>query len=156
MSAITLIVNGEHYDVDVTPEMPLLWVLRDVLGMTGTKYSCGTGVCGACTVLLDGHAVRSCVLPFSAVGDQEIITIEGLSPNGSHPLQKAWVEEGVSECGYCQPGQILTAVDFLSRNPNPSDQEIKIAMSNVLCRCGTYNRIRRAIHRAAEEMRLDG
>jgi len=153
MSEIVLIINGEQYDLGVTPEMPLLWVLRDVLGLTGTKYSCGTGVCGACTVLLDGHAVRSCVLPVSAVGDQEIITIEGLSPDGSHPVQQAWIEVGVSECGYCQTGQILTAVDFLSRNPNPSGDEIEAAMSNVLCRCGTYNRIRQAIHLAAERMR---
>jgi isoquinoline 1-oxidoreductase alpha subunit len=150
MSEIILVVNGEKFDLDVPPEMQLLWVLRDVLGLTGTKYGCGIGLCGTCTVLVDGKAIRSCLLPVTSVTEREITTIEGLSPDGSHPLQQAWVEEGVSECGYCQPGQILTAVDLLSRNPNPSDEEIDDAMSGVLCRCGSYNRIRRAIHRAAQ------
>ena len=150
MSEIILVVNGEKFDLDVPPEMPLLWVLRDVLGLTGTKYGCGIGLCGTCTVLVDGKAVRSCLLPVTSVTESEITTIEGLSPDGSHPLQQAWVEDGVSECGYCQPGQILTAVDLLSRNPNPSDEEIDDAMTRVLCRCGSYNRIRRAIHRAAQ------
>lgn len=153
MSEMVLVVNGEQYDIDLSPEMPLLWVLRDVLSLTGTKYSCGMGNCGSCTVLLDGRAVRSCILPVSEVGERGIVTIEGLSPDGNHPVQQAWIEVGVSECGYCQPGQILTAVDFLSRKPNPSDEEIKAAMSAVLCRCGTYNRIRQAIHLAAERMR---
>jgi len=150
MSELILVVNGEKFDLDVPPEMPLLWVLRDVLGLTGTKYGCGIGLCGTCTVLVDGKAIRSCLLPVTSVTEREITTIEGLSPDGSHPLQQAWVEEGVSECGYCQPGQILTAVDLLSRNPNPSDEEIDDAMSRVLCRCGSHNRIRRAIHRAAQ------
>ena len=150
MSELILVVNGEKFDLDVPPEMPLLWVLRDVLGLTGTKYGCGIGLCGTCTVLVDGKAIRSCLLPVTSVTEREITTIEGLSPDGSHPLQQAWVEEGVSECGYCQPGQILTAVDLLSRNPNPSDEEIDDAMSRVLCRCGSYNRIRRAIHHAAQ------
>jgi isoquinoline 1-oxidoreductase alpha subunit len=150
MSEIILVVNGEKFDLDVPPEMPLLWVLRDVLGLTGTKYGCGIGLCGTCTVLVDGKAIRSCLLPVTSVTEREITTIEGLSPDGSHPLQQAWVEEGVSECGYCQPGQILTALDLLSRNPNPSDEEIDDAMSGVLCRCGSYNRIRRAIHRATQ------
>jgi len=150
MSELILVVNGEKFDLDVPPEMPLLWVLRDVLGLTGTKYGCGIGLCGTCTVLVDGKAIRSCLLPVTSVTEREITTIEGLSPDSSHPLQQAWVEEGVSECGYCQPGQILTAVDLLSRNPNPSDEEIDDAMSRVLCRCGSYNRIRRAIHHAAQ------
>jgi len=151
MASFSLSVNGEAKTVDVDSDTPLLWVLRDALGMTGTKYSCGIGLCGACTVLLDGKASRSCNLPVSEVGSREITTIEGLSANGDHPLQSAWIEENVSQCGYCQPGQILAAVALLAGNPNPTDDDINEAMSGNLCRCGTYQRIRRAIHRAAEE-----
>jgi aerobic-type carbon monoxide dehydrogenase small subunit (CoxS/CutS family) len=144
-------VNSVEHRVDVAADMPLLWVLRDVLGLTGTKYGCGEGVCGTCTVLLDGVAIRSCVAPASAVEGGEVLTIEGLSEDGSHPLQRAWIEEDVGECGYCQPGQIMTALALLTENPKPSDEEIGQTMSGVLCRCGTYNRIRRAIQRAAQE-----
>ena len=127
----------------------MLWVLRDNLGLTGTKFSCGIGQCGACTVLIDGEPTRSCVTLISQVEGQAITTIEGLSTDGSHPVQKAWLEDHVTQCGYCQPGQILNAVALLEKNPNPSDEEIDAAMQNVLCRCGTYQRIRRAIHTAA-------
>ncbi len=150
MASITLRVNGQEATVDVSPDMPLLWVLRDTLGLTGTKFGCGIGACGACTVLLDGKATRSCTLRVSQVGDREITTIEGLSPNGDHPLQQAWLDENVSQCGYCQPGQIMTAAALLADTPHPTDEEIDAAMSGNLCRCGTYQRIRRAIHRAAE------
>jgi isoquinoline 1-oxidoreductase alpha subunit len=152
MTTFALTVNGRQYTVDVLEDTPLLWVLRDTLGLTGTKYGCGEGVCGACTVLLGGVATRSCLIPISAADGGEILTIEGLSEDGSHPLQRAWIEVGVSECGYCQPGQIMTALALLNENPNPADEDIDRAMSGVICRCGTYNRIRRAIHRAAEEM----
>lgn len=151
MPPFSLNINGESRSVDVDADTPLLWILREMVGLTGTKYSCGQGVCGTCTVLLDGKAVRSCILPISEVGSQEITTIEGLSLSGDHPLQKAWLAEDVSQCGYCQPGQIMTAAALLAENPNPSDEEITAAMSGNLCRCGTYLRIRRAIHRAAEE-----
>ncbi len=149
MSLINLLVNGVQHQVDVDPAMPLLWVLRDILGLTGTKYSCGIGQCGACTVHLDGRAVRSCTLPVSEVAGKTITTIEGLGAEGLHPLQKAWLAESVPQCGYCQPGQIMTAAALLAENPNPSDDEIDAAMSGNLCRCGTYQRIRRAIHRVA-------
>ena len=152
MSTFTLIVNGKQHSVDVPKDTPLLWVLRDTLGLSGTKYGCGEGVCGACTVLLDGAATRSCLIPISAADGGEVLTIEGLSKDGDHPLQRAWIKVGVSECGYCQPGQIMTALDLLNGNPNPSDEEIMRAMAGVICRCGTYNRIRQAIHHAAEEM----
>jgi isoquinoline 1-oxidoreductase alpha subunit len=151
MTPITLSVNGQSQTVDVHPDTPLLWVLRDALGLTGTKYSCGQGLCGACTVHLDGEAVRSCRVPVSDVGDRQITTIEGLSSDGGHPLQQAWTVENVVQCGYCQPGQIMTAAALLARNPSPTDADIDAAMSGVLCRCGTYQRIRRAIHRAAEQ-----
>jgi isoquinoline 1-oxidoreductase alpha subunit len=151
MTPITLSVNGQSQTVDVHPDTPLLWVLRDALGLTGTKYSCGQGLCGACTVHLDGEAVRSCRVPVSDVGDRQITTIEGLSSDGGHPLQQAWTVENVVQCGYCQPGQIMTAAALLARVPSPSDADIDAAMSGVLCRCGTYQRIRRAIHRAAEQ-----
>jgi aerobic-type carbon monoxide dehydrogenase small subunit (CoxS/CutS family) len=151
MTEITLNVNGNEWMVEANPEMPLLWVLRDLLGLTGTKYSCGIGVCGTCTVHLDGKAVRSCVTPVSEAAGKEIITIEGLSPDGSHPVQQAWIDEKVSQCGYCQPGQIMAAAALLDKNPNPSDADIDGAMSANLCRCGTYQRIRRAIHIAAQE-----
>lgn len=151
MTPITLTVNGQSQTVDVDPDTPLLWVLRDALGLTGTKYSCGQGLCGACTVHLDGEAVRSCRVPVSDVRDRQITTIEGLSPDGGHPLQQAWSAEKVVQCGYCQPGQIMTAAALLARVPSPSDADIDAAMAGVLCRCGTYQRIRRAIHRAAEQ-----
>jgi len=151
METFTLTVNGLDRKVEVDPDMPLLWVLRDVLGLTGTKYACGEGVCGACTVLLDGAATRSCMTPVSAAAGSEVLTIEGLSEHGDHPLQRAWIEEDAGECGYCQPGQIMTALALLKRNPAPTDKEINQIMSGNLCRCGTYNRIRRAIRRAAEE-----
>jgi aerobic-type carbon monoxide dehydrogenase small subunit (CoxS/CutS family) len=149
-------VNNRTMDTDAAPDTPLLWVLRDHLGMTGTKYGCGMALCGACTVHLDGAAVRSCVLPLSAVADRAITTIEGLSPDRSHAVQKAWLEIDVPQCGYCQSGQIMSAAALLQRNPNPSDDEIDAAMSGNLCRCGTYPRIRKAIHRAAELRGIGG
>ncbi len=152
MASLKLHVNGEEHLVDVDPETPLLWVLRDTLGLTGTKYSCGMSLCGACTVLLDDEAVRSCVTAASEAVGRKITTIEGLGAKGLHPLQKAWIEEEVPQCGYCQSGQILAAAALLLRNPDPSDADIDEAMSEILCRCGTYGRIRRAIHRAAKEV----
>ena len=149
MAFLTLVVNGETLQVDVDPATPLLWVLRDSLGLTGTKYSCGAGICGSCTVHVDGVATRSCVSAVSGVEGRSVTTIEGLSPDGSHPVQEAWLAEGVSQCGYCQPGLIMTAAAFLARNPDPSDQEIDEAMASTLCRCGTYPRIRRAVRRAS-------
>ena len=131
--------------------MPLLWVLRDVLELTGTKYSCGEGLCGACTVLMNGKATKSCITPISTVVGREITTIEGLSEEGNHPVQKAWMTENVSQCGYCQPGQIMTAVALLAENPNPTNAIIDEVMSDTLCRCGTYQRIRRAIHLVVED-----
>jgi aerobic-type carbon monoxide dehydrogenase small subunit (CoxS/CutS family) len=145
----TLNVNGESHSVEAGPDTPLLWVLRDELGLTGTKFGCGEALCGACTVLINGAPVRSCVMPLSAVAGSNIVTIEGLSPDGTHPVQKAWLEEDVPQCGYCQSGQILVAAALLEQNKNPSDDDIDAALSGVLCRCGTYQRIRRAIHRAA-------
>ena len=150
MPTYTLNVNNETYQVDVLEDTPLLWVLRDSLELTGTKYSGGIGQCGTCAVLIDGKPKRSCIIPVSSVGGSTITTIEGLSPDGSHPVQKAWLDQHVTQCGYCQPGQIMNVVALLDENPNPSDEEIDAAMSNVLCRCGTYQRIREAIHRAAE------
>jgi isoquinoline 1-oxidoreductase alpha subunit len=150
MTSITLTINNKEQSLDVDPEMPLLWVLRDMLNLTGTKYSCGLGLCGTCTVHLDGEAVRSCVTPVSEVAGRSIVTIEGLSPDGSHPVQQAWAAESVTQCGYCQPGQVMAAVALLAENPRPTDIEIDTAMAGNLCRCGTYQRIRRAIHRAAE------
>lgn len=146
---ITLNVNGRSVEVDVDPETPLLWVLRDTIGLTGTKYGCGMALCGACTVHLDGEPVRACVLPLSAVGTQQVTTIEGLSSDRSHPVQQAWMEIDVPQCGYCQSGQIMSAAALLARNAKPSDADIDAAMSGNLCRCGTYPRIRSAIHRAA-------
>lgn len=151
MSAVTLKINGESHTVDVTPDMPLLWALRDKLNLVGTKYSCGIGVCGTCTVLVNGMPMRSCTMPAVSTAGMEITTIEGLDPDGNHPVQKAWNDEDVPQCGYCQPGQILTASALLERNPDPSDEDIDAAMSSVLCRCGTYPRIRKAIHRAVKE-----
>ena len=149
MSSTSLLINGEIHPVDVAPEMPLLWVLRDMLDLTGTKYSCGKGLCGACTVHLDGVAVRSCITPVSAAASSGITTIEGLSPSADHPLQRAWESEKVPQCGYCQPGQIMAAAALLSSNPHPNEAEIDDAMSGILCRCGTYQRIKKAIQVAA-------
>ena len=146
----TLLINGRRHDVDVAADMPLLWVLRDILNFTGTKFGCGAGLCGACTVHLDGQPARSCSLQVRAVGNRAITTIEGLSEDGSHPVQRAWVEEDVPQCGYCQAGQVMSAAALLARTKNPTDEEIDAAMAGNLCRCGTYPRIRRAIHRAAE------
>jgi isoquinoline 1-oxidoreductase alpha subunit len=147
--AITLKVNGRSATVDVPPDTPLLWVLRDVLNLHGTKYGCGIGQCGACTVHLGGKAVRSCLTPVSVVGSSAIMTIEGLSPDGLHPLQKAWVAVDVPQCGYCQAGQIMSAAALLAKTAHPTDQDIDEAMSGNLCRCGTYVRIREAVHIAA-------
>jgi aerobic-type carbon monoxide dehydrogenase small subunit (CoxS/CutS family) len=151
MALIPLKVNGADRPVDVHPDTPLLWVLRDTLGLTGTKFGCGKAVCGSCTVLLNGEAIRSCVTPVSEVAGKEILTVEGLSVDGSHPLQRAWTEEEVPQCGYCQPGQLMAAAALLRQKPSPTDADIDEAMSGVLCRCGTYQRIRRAIHRAAQQ-----
>jgi isoquinoline 1-oxidoreductase subunit alpha len=147
---ISITVNNQVVNVDAEPDTPLLWVLRDHLGMTGTKYGCGMALCGACTVHIDGAATRSCVLPLSAVSGKSITTIEGLSRDRSHEVQKAWLEIDVPQCGYCQSGQIMSAAALLTGNPKPSDADIDAAMSGNICRCGTYPRIRRAIHRAAE------
>jgi aerobic-type carbon monoxide dehydrogenase small subunit (CoxS/CutS family) len=147
--AIAFTLNGKPQSVDVNPNMPLLWVLRDTLGMTGTKFGCGMALCGACTVHIDGAATRSCVTPISTVAGKTVTTIEGLSPERSHPVQQAWMEVDVPQCGYCQSGQIMSAAALLSKNPQPSDAEIDEAMKGNICRCGTYQRIRQAIHRAA-------
>ena len=144
-------VNGRVHDVDVEPDMPLLWVLRDVLKMAGTKYGCGIAQCGACTVHRAGVAIRSCSTPVSTIGTAAITTIEGLSANGNHPLQIAWQDIDVPQCGYCQAGQIMSAAALLAKTPKPTDADINTAMSGNLCRCGTYSRIRKAIHRAAGE-----
>ena len=146
----TLKVNGQTLDVDASPDTPLLWVLRDHLNMTGTKYGCGMALCGACTVHVDGAATRSCVLPLQAVAGRAVTTIEGLSQDRSHAVQKAWIEIDVPQCGYCQSGQIMSAAALLKSNPHPSDADIDAAMSGNICRCGTYPRIRRAVHRAVE------
>ena len=151
MASMRLTVNGAEHTVDVHPDMPLLWVLRDVLNLTGTKYGCGMGLCGACTVHLDGAAVRSCSTSVGEAAEKQITTIEGLSPERSHPLQRAWMAEHVPQCGYCQAGQIMNAATLLANNPNPSAAEIDAAMAGNLCRCGTYQRIRQAIQRAAKE-----
>ena len=143
-------VNGKKYELDVERDMPLLWVLRDEIGLTGTKYGCGVGACGACTVQIEGNAVRSCVIPVSSVEEQNIKTIEGLSEDGkSHPLQRAWIELQVPQCGYCQSGMLMAAATLLERKPNPSDAEINFEMTNI-CRCGTYTRVKKAIHRASQ------
>jgi aerobic-type carbon monoxide dehydrogenase small subunit (CoxS/CutS family) len=149
MATLTLMINGLAQTVDAEPSMPLLWALRDLLGLTGTKFSCGAGLCGACTVLIEGEAVRSCVTPVSAVADRAVTTIEGLSADGTHPVQQAWLAEAVAQCGYCQAGQIMTAAALLSKTPKPSDADIDAAFADTLCRCGTYTRIRRAVQRAA-------
>ena len=145
-----LLVNGQTQTVDAAPDTPLLWILRDHLNLVGTKYGCGVGMCGACTVHLNGQAMRSCQLPVSAVAGQRIVTIEGLDATASHPLQKAWVDLDVAQCGYCQAGQIMSAAALLANNPHPNDSDIDGAMTGNLCRCATYMRIRAGIHRAAE------
>jgi aerobic-type carbon monoxide dehydrogenase small subunit (CoxS/CutS family) len=147
--AIQVTINGKPQSVDVPPNMPLLWVLRDTLGMTGTKFGCGMALCGACTVHIDGVATRSCITPISSVAGKKVTTIEGLSPDRSHPVQRAWIEVDVPQCGYCQSGQIMSASSLLAQNPKPSDSEIDEAMKGNICRCGTYQRIRAAVHRAA-------
>ena len=149
MSPITFTVNGKSRSVTDSPDTPLLWVLRDTLGLTGTKLGCGIAQCGACTVHLDGVATRTCVLPVAAVAGKRVTTIEGLSPNRGHAVQQAWIAEDVPQCGYCQSGQIMAAAALLAKNPSPSDADIDAAMTNI-CRCGTYQRIRAAIHRAAK------
>jgi aerobic-type carbon monoxide dehydrogenase small subunit (CoxS/CutS family) len=147
--AITFTLNGESQTVDVSPDMPLLWVLRDTLNKTGTKFGCGMALCGACTVHINGVATRSCITQVSTVAGKKVTTIEGLSVDGSHPVQQAWMEEDVPQCGYCQSGQIMSAVALLAKTPNPTDAQIDDAMTGNICRCGTYQRIRKAIHRAA-------
>ena len=148
--AITFTLNGKSQSVDVDPQMPLLWVLRDTLNLTGTKFGCGMALCGACTVHINGEATRSCITPVSAVPGKKITTIEGLSEEGNHPVQQAWIEIDVPQCGYCQSGQIMSAAALLTKKPQPSDSDIDDFMSGNICRCGTYQRIRKAIHRAAE------
>ena len=145
-------INGTEYQVNVLPDTPLLWVLRDNIGLTGTKYGCGMALCGACTVHVDGAAVRSCVTPAKNVIGKNVTTIEGLSSEGLHPVQKAWIEDDVPQCGYCHSGQIMAAAALLAKNPSPNDQDIDTFMAGNICRCGTYQRIRRAIHRAAKMM----
>jgi isoquinoline 1-oxidoreductase alpha subunit len=149
--AIDVNINGESHSLDVDPQMPLLWAVRDIAGLTGTKFGCGKALCGACTVHLDGQPVRSCSLPVSAAAGKTVTTIEGLSADGNHPVQEAWRELNVPQCGYCQSGQIMSAAALLERIPNPSDTDIDNAMSGNICRCGTYTRVRKAIHRAAED-----
>ena len=148
--AVSLTVNGRSHELDVEPEMPLLWALREDLGLTGTKYGCGIAQCGACTVHVDGEPVRACITPVASVAGRRITTIEGLSPDASHPVQRAWIEHTVPQCGYCQSGQVMAAAALLARSPEPTDAEIDRAMAGHLCRCGTYPRIRAAIHRAAQ------
>lgn len=143
-------INGQPHDVDVDPEMPLLWVLRDIVGLTGTRFGCGEALCGACVVHVDGEARRSCVLPVRRVADHEVMTIEGLSPDGDHPLQQAWVDLGVPQCGYCQAGQIMSAAALLRQVPSPTDEQIDQSLAGNICRCGTYVRIRSAVKKAAQ------
>jgi isoquinoline 1-oxidoreductase alpha subunit len=151
VASITFSVNGTNQTVNVHPDMPLLWVLRDILNLTGTKFGCGEGLCGACTVHLNGAAIRSCSTTIGAVAGKAVLTIEGLAPDSNHPLQRAWIAERVPQCGYCQAGQLMTAAALLTKNPNPSAADIDAAMAGNLCRCGTYQRIRHAIQRAAKE-----
>ena len=152
MAVFTITVNGVEHTVDVLPDTPLLWVIRDTLAMTGTKFGCGMAQCGACTIHLNGAPIRSCVTPIAAAVGSQITTIEGLSNDGSHPVQRAWLAEDVPQCGYCQSGQIMSATALLAQNPDPTDTDIDAFMSGNVCRCGTYGRIRKAIHRAAEAM----
>jgi aerobic-type carbon monoxide dehydrogenase small subunit (CoxS/CutS family) len=153
---IKLKVNGREFEVDVLPDTPLLWVIRENIGLTGTKYGCGMALCGSCTVHANGEAIRSCVTPVTSVVGKEITTIEGLSPDGSHPVQRAWVDDDVPQCGYCHPGQIMSAAALLAKIPKPSDNDIDTYMSGNICRCGTYQRIRRAIHKASKMMAEGG
>lgn len=153
MSALKLSINGKSHTIEVDENMPILWALREVVGLTGTRYGCGIAQCGACTIHLDGEAVRSCSLPVSAAVGKKITTIEGLSAKGNHPVQQAWAEVDVPQCGYCQSGQIMSAAALLRENPQPTDEDIDIAMQGNICRCGTYTRIRKAIHLAAEKAR---
>ena len=146
---VHLSVNGKNYEIDVAPEMPILWAIRDIIGLTGTKYGCGTGICGSCSILLNGSSIRSCITPVSLAIGKEITTIEGVEDINKNLLD-AWREFNVPQCGYCQPGQLVSALALLNENPNPSDDDIDTAMSGNICRCGTYTRIRKAIHRAAE------
>ncbi|MBN9504192.1 MAG: (2Fe-2S)-binding protein [Armatimonadetes bacterium 55-13] len=150
MALYKLNVNGKEQSVEAMDDMPLLWVLRDLLNLTGSKYGCGVGACGACTVLVDGEETRSCLMPVSELGNKKIVTIEGLSKDGNHPLQKAWVEHDVPQCGYCQAGQIMAAASLLTKKPKPTDADIDEVMGGHICRCGTYQRIREAIHLAAQ------
>lgn len=150
MASFTLNINGKQQEVDVDPSTPMLWVLRDHLNLVGTKYGCGIAQCGACTIHLDGTATRACMLTVSSVGNSEITTIEGLSEEGDHPVQKAWLEVDVPQCGYCQAGQIMTASALLEKNPNPTDEDIEMAMNGNICRCGTYTRIKKAVKLAAK------
>jgi len=151
MPTYKLLINGKTYPVEADPKMPLLWAIRELAGLTGTKYGCGIAQCGACTVHLNGNPIRSCSIPASAVAGQPITTIEGISPDNSHPVQKAWIAEQVPQCGYCQSGQIMSAVALLKRNPHPTDKDIDLAMQGNVCRCGTYLRIRKAIKSAAQQ-----
>lgn len=151
MAPFKLTINNQTHDIDVAPNTPILWVLRDHVNLVGTKFGCGIGQCGACTIHLDGIATRSCLLPISSIGDKSITTIEGLSAEGDHPVQQAWIEHDVAQCGYCQSGQIMNAASLLSRNANPSDSDIEQAMNGNICRCGTYTRIKAAIKTAAQE-----
>ncbi len=153
MAILKLTINNKPVSADVDPQMPLLWAIRDVIGLTGTKFGCGIAQCGACTVHLNGNPTRSCSVPVSAAVGQKITTIEGLSPNADHAVQRAWIAHQVPQCGYCQSGQIMSAVALLKQNPNPTDADIDAAMQGNICRCGTYNRIREAIHTAAAEMK---
>ncbi|GAA6172695.1 (2Fe-2S)-binding protein [Colwellia sp. KU-HH00111] len=148
----TIIINGKNHNIDVDGDMPLLWFLRDRLAFTGTKFGCGSGLCGACTVHVNGQAVRSCVTPMNSVVSKKITTIEGLSENGDHPLQQAWLNNNVPQCGYCQAGQIMNAASLLATNPSPTDQDIDTAMQGNICRCGTYQRIKKAISEAADTL----
>ena len=149
---ISLSINGKRHSVDVEPDTPLLWVLRDTLGLTGTKYGCGISLCGACTVHIDGVAKRSCNLPVSKIGEKEVTTIEGISALGLNVVQQAWIEEDVVQCGYCQSGQVMAATALLAKNPSPNDADIDATMRRNICRCGVYQRIRKAVHRAAEKL----
>ena len=151
MAQYTIKINGKEHQVDVAPDTPMLWVLRDHIDLVGTKFGCGIGQCGACTIHIDGAATRSCLLPISSIGDRSITTIEGLSENGDHPIQKAWIEHDVAQCGYCQSGQMMNAASLLNQKANPSDQDIDESMNGNICRCGTYVRIKAAIKTAAKE-----
>jgi aerobic-type carbon monoxide dehydrogenase small subunit (CoxS/CutS family) len=156
MATISFTLNGKPQTVDVSPEMPLLWVLRDTLGLTGTKFGCGMALCGACTVHLNGEAVRACITPASAFAGKRVTTIEGLSADGNHPIQQAWIEEDVPQCGYCQSGQIMQAASLLAKKAYPTDADIDEALRGNICRCGTYSQIRRAVHLAATKIKANG